>query len=203
MAAARILVVDDDLMMLGAVSGMLRRAGYEVLPADGPRQALEIVRNNSAVDLVVSDISMPEMPGPQLVHEIAELSPQTAGVLMTGAVLNSADVPDGVPVLKKPFALRDLISAVKAALARAEQLSVEFQHQRERSVELKQQSEALRSEAPESFPKTLKPLTVLMIFGRSLRNKGRENKSGKPSSLFAELPRKLLSLCVSIEARTR
>jgi DNA-binding NtrC family response regulator len=129
MAAARILVADDDLMMLDAMSVMLRRAGYEVLPADGPRQALEIVRNHPHFDVVVSDLVMPEMQGTQLVREIGELSPQTAGLLMTGAVVKSADVPGGVPVLKKPFAMRNLISAVEAALARAEQLSVEFQRQ--------------------------------------------------------------------------
>ena len=133
-------------MILDAVSGMLRRAGYEVLPADSPRQALEIVRNNPPVDVVVSDVSMPEMRGPQLVREIAELSPQSAGILMTGNP-TSPDVLDAVPVLHKPFNWWDLISAVEAALARAEKLSVEFQHEWERSAKLMQQSEALGSEA--------------------------------------------------------
>ena len=55
MSTTRILVVDDNAVMLDAISQMLRREGYEVFPAAGARQALEIVKNNSA-DLVLSDI---------------------------------------------------------------------------------------------------------------------------------------------------
>ena len=54
------MVVDDDAMMLASVSRMLSRQGYEVLPASGPRQALEIVRTPPPIQLVVSDVEMPE-----------------------------------------------------------------------------------------------------------------------------------------------
>jgi DNA-binding NtrC family response regulator len=94
---------------------MLKREGYEVLSAERPRYALEIVATTSPVDLVVSDIVMPEMQGTQLVREVARLSPQIASVLMTGGVI-SADLPIGVPVLKKPFTRQDLLSAVQEAL---------------------------------------------------------------------------------------
>jgi CheY-like chemotaxis protein len=93
---------------------MLRREGYEVFPAAGPRQALEIVRNNSP-DLVLSDIVMPEMRGTQLVRDIVRLSPQTVGVLLTGYF--PGNVPDGVALLRKPFTLQGLIHAIEAALA--------------------------------------------------------------------------------------
>jgi CheY-like chemotaxis protein len=97
---------------------MLERAGgYEVLPASGPHQALEIVKNSPPVHLVVSDIEMPEMKGTQLIRAVAQLSPQTAGLLMTGHI-NPVDVPDGVTVLKKPFSKQDLLSAVQTILAR-------------------------------------------------------------------------------------
>jgi two-component system response regulator (stage 0 sporulation protein F) len=88
--------------------------GYEVLPANGPRQALEIVKNNSPVHLVLSDIELPEMKGTQLIREVARLSPQTAVLLMTGHI--NVDVPDSVRVLNKPFSSPDLISAVQAIL---------------------------------------------------------------------------------------
>ena len=114
----RVLVVDDERMILRAVSRMLEReGGYEVLPANGPRQALEIVKNNLHVHLVISDIEMPEMKGTQLIRVVAKLSPQTAVLLMTGH-LYPVDVPDGVPVLKKPFSKQVLLSAVQAILAR-------------------------------------------------------------------------------------
>jgi CheY-like chemotaxis protein len=101
-AVTRILVVDDNAVMLDAISQMLRREGYEVFPAAGARQALEIVKNNSP-DLVLSDIVMPEMRGTQLVREIVRLSRQTACLLMTGYF--PGDVPDGIALIRKPFHL--------------------------------------------------------------------------------------------------
>ena len=95
---------------------MLRHEGYEVFPAAGPRQALEIIRNISVVHLVLSDVVMPEMQGIQLVREVVRPSPQTVGVLMTGYVRNREDVPDGVALLKKPFTRQELIYAVETAL---------------------------------------------------------------------------------------
>jgi CheY-like chemotaxis protein len=100
---------------------MLKCEGYEVLLADGPRHALEIVKHNPPVHLVVSDLMMPEMEGAQLIREVAQLSPQTAAVLMTGSAITPVDIPEGVPVLMKPFSPRELISAVQAILARSVQ----------------------------------------------------------------------------------
>src|SRR5215472_11942829 len=102
MSTARILVVDDNAVMLDAISQMLRREGYEVFPAAGPSQALEIVRNNSP-DLALSDVVMPEMRGTQLVREIVRLSPQTVCVLMTGYC--PGDLANGIALLRKPFTL--------------------------------------------------------------------------------------------------
>ena len=62
-AAARVLVVEDDAMMLASVSRMLIRQGYDVLPASWPRQALEIVRTTLPIQLILSDVSMSEMRG--------------------------------------------------------------------------------------------------------------------------------------------
>ena len=102
-AAARVLVVDDDALMLASVSQMLSRQGYEVLSASGPRQALEIVRTPPPFQLVLSDVAMPEMQGDQLIAEVFRLSPQTVGLLMTGDFTGPPDVPEGVAVLRKPF----------------------------------------------------------------------------------------------------
>jgi CheY-like chemotaxis protein len=111
-----VLVVDDSPAMRDIVSRMLKREGYQVFVADGPRRALEIVKNNPPVHLVVSDMMMPEVRGTQLIREVSRLSPQTAAVLMTGSI-RPVDVPDGVPVLKKPFSTRELLSTVRAVLA--------------------------------------------------------------------------------------
>jgi DNA-binding NtrC family response regulator len=97
---------------------MLNRNGYKVLQAASPRQALEIVKTNRLIDLVVSDNELPEVHGTRLVSEITQLSPHTACLLMTGGVIKSEDAPDGVTILKKPFSTTDLIYAVQATLVR-------------------------------------------------------------------------------------
>jgi two-component system, cell cycle sensor histidine kinase and response regulator CckA len=123
LSAARVLVVDDEQLCLDVTSRRLRREGYEVFPASGPRQALEIVKKNPLMDLVLSDIHMPEMRGTELVREIARISPRTASIFMTAFVLNPRDVPKGVALLKKPFSTQELIFAVQAALARSAEVS--------------------------------------------------------------------------------
>jgi FixJ family two-component response regulator len=60
---------------------------------------------------------MPEMRGTELVREIVRLSPETACLLMTGYF--PSDVPDAVALLRKPFTLQELVSAVEAALAQS------------------------------------------------------------------------------------
>ena len=56
-AATRVVVVDDDAMILAFVRRLLSRHGYEVLPASGPRQALEIVKTPPPVQLILSDLA--------------------------------------------------------------------------------------------------------------------------------------------------
>jgi DNA-binding NtrC family response regulator len=130
---------------------MLMREGYEVLSAEGPRHALELVGTASPVDLLVSDIVMPEMQGTQLVREVAQLSPHTASVLMTGGAVNSTDLPSGVPVLKKPFTRQDLISAVQASLARSVQARADLRREVEKSIKHQQRSKQLLAETEEAI----------------------------------------------------
>jgi DNA-binding NtrC family response regulator len=142
MAAVRVLVVDDDALMLATVSRMLSGQGYEVISSVGPRQALEIIRTLPPIQTVVSDIGMPEMLGTQLMSEVLRLSPQTAGLLMTGDVGSMPDVPEGVAVLRSPFSIAELILAVQSRLTE----SVEFHR---RMGELAKRNERLRSELEE------------------------------------------------------
>src|SRR5262245_12081348 len=116
MSAVTVLVVDDEPVVLKIVTEMLRHEGYEVFPAAGPRQALEFARKNPTIDLVVSDIDMPEMQGTELVCEVARISPQSARVLMTGGVVHPGQVPEHVWVLSKPFSAIELYTAAGAAL---------------------------------------------------------------------------------------
>ncbi len=117
MGAARILVVDDEPAVLKLACRALELAGYETLPADGPTEALSIVESSKEhIHLVVSDVVMPDMRGPQLVREIQQASPSTAALLMSGAV-DQGEIPPGLKLIRKPFLPKDLLSKVREVLA--------------------------------------------------------------------------------------
>ena len=143
-AAARVLVVDDDRTMLASVSKILSRQGYEVVPAPGPHQALDIVRTPPPVQLILSDVAMPEMRGTQLVAEVLRLYPQTAGLLMTGDVGNLPDLPEGVAVVRKPFSTVELILAVQSTLTQSAELNRRMRELTERNKQLRSELEEVR-----------------------------------------------------------
>jgi CheY-like chemotaxis protein len=147
--AVKVLIIDDEPRLLEPVSKLLTRQGYEVFPVNSPRQALEIVSNDPGIDVVVSDDLLPEIRGTELLREIGNVSPSTVSVLMTGGTLDSADVPVGVSVLKKPFSTQELICAISAALERSAQLKRDLKHACERSLELRQENLRLRRELQE------------------------------------------------------
>ncbi len=157
--AARVLVVDDEPAVSELVSRILSRAGFEVASASDPRQALEIVSKGPAPDLIVSDVVMPGMRGPELVREINRVSPATAGVLMSAFPAES--LPSGVPFLKKPFSPNELVSVVQAALARSQKLRDDVKRSSRRSAELQAQAaqrlgelDAARLEADQAVRKS-------------------------------------------------
>jgi len=116
MATARILIVDDEPAILGLVSKGLSRRGYEIHAASSPTQALELAKAMPCFDLVVSDIIMPEMCGPELVRKITQICPDVAIVLMSAHI--AAEVlPERAAFISKPFVMTDLYSVVEKKLA--------------------------------------------------------------------------------------
>jgi len=116
LAKARILVVDDEPEVLRFVAGVLQRAEYEVVHAGGARQALAIIAGTDPFDLVVTDVVMPEMCGPELATEIQARSPSSAIMFISGCV-PVGQLPRGIPYLGKPFSPRDLLGAVGRVLS--------------------------------------------------------------------------------------
>lgn len=76
---ARILAVDDSAAMRQMVGVTLEAAGYEVLCAADGDEALELARHETPVDLVITDVNMPNMDGITLVRELRQL-PHYKGV---------------------------------------------------------------------------------------------------------------------------
>ena len=70
---AKILAVDDSASMRQMVSFTLKGAGHEVLEACDGREALNVAQSKSGIDLVISDINMPNMDGISLIKELRQL----------------------------------------------------------------------------------------------------------------------------------
>lgn len=114
MAAARrplrILVVEDDPLVLMGTVAMIEDLGHDVVEARSGTQALALVECE-AVDAVLTDVTMPGMTGVELAQELSRRRPHLPVVLVTG----HADVGgngNDLPRLAKPFTMEDLAAAL-------------------------------------------------------------------------------------------
>ncbi|MEM0961952.1 MAG: ATP-binding protein [Bacteroidota bacterium] len=116
-AGSRLLVVDDEPMVRTVTSKLLRLRGHQVDAVDGGPAALEALASGLTVDLVVTDLSMPEMSGRELAAQIRQRYPDLPVLLLTGDTDAEADSQDIAAVVKKPFELDDLDAAVREVCA--------------------------------------------------------------------------------------
>jgi signal transduction histidine kinase len=114
-----ILVVDDESLVLTMAETILTEYGYKVLTASGGQKALALLsRDDTKVDLVVTDLVMPGMGGRELVERIQQLAPTIKILCMSGYVMPS-DKQTGTAYLQKPFASQDLLLKARLALGTA------------------------------------------------------------------------------------
>jgi CheY-like chemotaxis protein len=119
-ALTSILVVEDDPRVSRATVGALEELGYRPIACASGREALIILDQERGIDLVITDVMMPEMTGPELVREVARLWPHIAVLFVTGYVGEAGDADElsGQEILRKPFTVSALSSAVASALGR-------------------------------------------------------------------------------------
>ena len=111
-----ILLVDDDLDVMAATASMLRRLGHHVLVAPSGLAAIDIVRKETRLDLVITDHAMPGMTGMELAERIRNVRPGLLVILATGyADLTTAIDPD-MPRLHKPYRLEVLAEMLRQVL---------------------------------------------------------------------------------------
>jgi PAS domain S-box-containing protein len=114
-----ILVVDDDDAVRAVTRRLLESDGFVVETAASGEEALAVMADPSRsprVDLVLLDVSMPGISGPEARRRLAEMVPQLPVVLLTGYAYES---PSADPVLQKPVTRARLVSCVREALSRA------------------------------------------------------------------------------------
>ena len=112
-----VLAVDDDGLVLMNTAVMLQDMGHTVFEATSGNQALEILRREPSVDLVITDHAMPRMTGAQLAAAIKAERPDLPVILATGYAELPPDVDARLPKLGKPFRQQELMQAVTAAVA--------------------------------------------------------------------------------------
>jgi two-component system cell cycle sensor histidine kinase/response regulator CckA len=114
----RILLVEDEPVLLRMTSEMLRRQGFDVISAPDPSAALELA-GVEQFDVVVTDVVMPKMSGAELADHIAETFPETRFVFVSGythEVINEARLGPTRRFLAKPFSSAELVDAVRGVL---------------------------------------------------------------------------------------
>ena len=117
-----ILLVEDEDPVRAVNARALSARGYTVLEAASGVEALQIIEERGApVDLVVSDVVMPEMDGPTLLGELRKLYPDLKVIFVSGYAEDAfkKNLPEGEDFnfLPKPFSLRQLVETVKQAIA--------------------------------------------------------------------------------------
>lgn len=117
----RVLVIEDDRQVQRAVMRTLRRAGYHVIAATSAAEARRVAeREGRAIDLVLSDVVMPELAGPELVESLREWLPEARVLFMSGytggALKRRALVHQSDAVLEKPFSSDELARAIRSVL---------------------------------------------------------------------------------------
>ena len=117
---ARILLVEDDPRVRTATVDALQDLDYDPVACGGGEEAIRLFRDQ-VFDLVITDVIMPEMTGPELIRYLKLNSPRDFAVLFVTGYVGEGETENlrGHELLRKPFTVGALASAVSAALARS------------------------------------------------------------------------------------
>jgi two-component system, cell cycle sensor histidine kinase and response regulator CckA len=116
-----ILIAEDDTPIRMLATGVLKRLGYEVLSAPDGRAALELAESRSLkIDLLLTDVVMPGIGGPELATRLKGAAPAVSIIFMSGYaahVLSGAELERlNACFLQKPFSMESLAKTVRAVL---------------------------------------------------------------------------------------
>jgi two-component system, cell cycle sensor histidine kinase and response regulator CckA len=115
-----ILIVEDEPEILNICRTMLEKQGYRLLTAPTPTEALRLVTlQHESIDLLLTDVIMPEMNGRELAGAIGSAYPGLKVLFMSGYaadIVADQGVFDGSNFIRKPFSLKDLVDRVRQAL---------------------------------------------------------------------------------------
>lgn len=117
----KILLVEDDYNLLGMAKKSLENLGYQVVPVSTPGDAIQMVKKHTReIDLLMTDVIMPEMNGRQLAREVTAILPHLKVLYMSGYSANVIShhgvLDEEIHFIQKPFSLQTLATMVRKAL---------------------------------------------------------------------------------------
>jgi CheY-like chemotaxis protein len=104
-----VLVVDDDPAVLDVIVGMLEDLGCQVISAQNGPDALDQLRQNPDISILITDINMPGMDG----HELAELASRVRPELKVLQLSGREPRRGGLPMIRKPFSFEELAEVMQ------------------------------------------------------------------------------------------
>jgi PAS domain S-box-containing protein len=114
-----ILLVEDNAMARAMVHELLGMHGFEVIVAEGPKQALQMIEDQQ-MELLVTDVVMPDMTGPELYELLLKSHPDLKVLFMSGytsnVIVHHGILDEGINFIQKPFAVNEFAERVKAVL---------------------------------------------------------------------------------------
>ena len=118
---ATVLLVEDDDMVRGMTAEILNKFGYSVLIAETPIEALAFFeKEDTPIDLLISDVVMPQMSGAELVAKIKVIKPELKVLFMSGytenVIVRQGVLKEGIHFVQKPFSMKDLARKVREAM---------------------------------------------------------------------------------------
>jgi two-component system, cell cycle sensor histidine kinase and response regulator CckA len=118
-----VLVVDDEEMVEEMIEALVEEHGCAHVSFNNPAEALRYYEENSRkITLMITDLTMPSLSGPDLIKNVLQVNPQLPVILVTGYPNEQipADIPPLVRrILPKPFTKSELLEAVRTAFDKA------------------------------------------------------------------------------------
>lgn len=171
-----ILVVDDDREVRNFITTLLNNCGYSVIPCKSAKEALERI-NGTKIDVVITDIIMPEISGTELLGKIRNKNPDIPVILMTGyADLNTAvdAIKKGVfDFIIKPYEPEQIIHSLEKAIRYKRLMEMERNY-KQLLEEFNQEIEVLITERTMNLmaltvaDKVRNPATVIGFIGKKM-----------------------------------
>jgi CheY-like chemotaxis protein len=113
-----IMLVEDEPAIRRLLGTALRRSGYTVLEAANGQEAIDSFATHQDVSLLITDVRMPQMNGPELIRRLRASRPDLKVLCISGCVASvPVEIDNDVAVLQKPFSRQELIAKVGRLVA--------------------------------------------------------------------------------------